>query len=391
MYRPLFVGALAPMLLAASVEAAEVIRVAMFQDAQQVVVSGERSLAIRLQNGDRRMVASPLVLTPVPGGMKSNDEYLPSELFIEAQGQAVSVSVATSRAGSGNPDPGATVVVSGALRILTRGPGLWVVNEVDLEEYVKGVVPAEMNAAWHTEALQAQAVVARTYALYQKMMNPTREFDVLAGTQDQVYRGRRGVDARIEQAVERTRGLVLTYRNAPILAAFSSTAAGPTEDAMNVWNKDLPYLKGVDCPFDADSPYYSWRAVVKLPDLERTLRQQGYPVGAIAGVTPLTHSRAGRVARLRVLHAGGELILRGEDLRRVIGYTVIPSTQFDIEHVGGDVVFSGRGAGHAVGLCQWGAKELADLGYSFSTILHYYFPGTDLTNIQLARLSSPAS
>jgi stage II sporulation protein D len=198
-----------------------------------------------------------------------------------------------------------------------------------------------------------------------------------------------GVDHRVQRAVDETRGLVVTYQNAPIYAAFSSTAAGPTEDSLNVWPKDLPYLKGVECPFDLGSPYYQWKASVKMDQVERQLREQGYAVGTIATMTPIAYSRAGRVTKLRILHSRGELLLRGEDLRKAVGYTVIPSTQFEIESVGLNVVFVGYGAGHAVGLCQWGAKELAELGYPFASILRYYYPGTELRNAALTPLLPP--
>ena len=104
---------------------------------------------------------------------------------------------------------------------------------------------------WHPEMLKVQAVATRTYAIYQRMAKRGARYDVVASTQDQVYRGRQGVDERVlAGGRDKHGGIVITYQNAPILAAFSSTAAGPTEDAMNVWSKDLPYLKGVECPFD---------------------------------------------------------------------------------------------------------------------------------------------
>ena len=278
------------------------------------------------------------------------------------------------------------VVLLGIVNLVRRGKGLLVINQVDLEEYVKGVVPAEVNSAWHIEMLKVQAVAARTYALYQHMLSASRDYDVAASIQDQVYRGRQGVDARVQEAVESTRGLVVTHEGAPIYAAFSSTAAGITEDAMVVWSKDLPYLKGVECPFDVESPYYQWKASFRVTTLERNLRHQGFAVGTIATMTPVGFSRAGRVAKLRILHSKGELIVRGEDLRKAIGYTVVPSTQFTIESIGQDIVLAGYGAGHAVGLCQWGAKELAELGYSFPSILRYYYPGTELQNVALTKM-----
>ena len=276
--------------------------------------------------------------------------------------------------------------VSGLVHLVRRGKGLLVINQVDLEEYVKGVVPAEVNSTWHVEMLKVQAVAARTYALYQHMLSTSRDYDVAASIQDQVYRGRQGVDARVQDAVESTRGLVVTHDGAPIYAAFSSTAAGITEDSMVVWSKDLPYLKGVECPFDVESPYYQWKASFKVTTLERNLRRQGFSVGTIATMTPVSFSRAGRVAKLRILHSKGDLIVRGEDLRKAVGYTVVPSTQFTIESIGQDIVLAGYGAGHAVGLCQWGAKELAELGYSFTSILRYYYPGTEVQNVALTKM-----
>ena len=278
--------------------------------------------------------------------------------------------------------------VSGVVRLIRRSKGLLVINHVDLEEYVKGVVPAEVNSAWHPEMLKVQAVAARTYALYQHTLSASRDYDVAASTQDQVYRGRHGIDERVEQAVESTRGLVVAYQNAPILAAFSSTAAGLTEDATVVWSKDLPYLKGVECPFDAASPYYQWKTSFKVETLENNLRQLGFNIGTIVTLTPLSYSRSGRVATLRLLHSKGELILRGEELRKAVGYTVVPSTQFTIDSFGEEVVMSGYGAGHAVGLCQWGAKELAQLGHSFANILLYYYPGTELQDVSLTQIPS---
>jgi stage II sporulation protein D len=102
------------------------------------------------------------------------------------------------------------------------------------------------------------------------------------------------------------------------------------------------------------------------------------PVGTIATLTPYLYSRSGRVDKIRILHSEGVLILRGQDLRKAVGYSVVLSTQFEVEVFGRLLILAGRGSGHAVGLCQWGAKELAERGYRFDTILHYYFPDTVL-------------
>jgi len=361
--------------------AAELVRVLLMQDVQHVEVFAERGVVVQVPNGEARVSAGTVALRPTAGGLMMNGERVAAEsVTLWSRGGDL---VVTNGNGAGDQK---SLAVGGGLKVLLRGGGLSLVNDVDLEEYVKGVVPAEMSPSWHLEALKAQAVVARTYALYQRMLNKSREYDLVATVQDQVYQGRRGIDARVQEAVEATRGIAVAYQNAPIFAAFSSTAAGPTEDAMNVWSKDLPYLKGVDCPFDVNSPRYQWRTVVKLQDLEETFRRQGVDVGAIASLTPFAYSKAGRVTKLRILHSRGELILRGEDFRRLVGYSVIPSTQFEVESMGWELALSGRGSGHAVGLCQWGAKELAEHGYPYTTILAYYFPGTELRRVSsLAR------
>jgi stage II sporulation protein D len=270
------------------------------------------------------------------------------------------------------------MTLPGRLIVKRLNHRLLVIIELDLEEYIKGVVPAEMNSAWHLEALKVQAIAARTYAVYQIRQGTNKDFDIFASTKDQVYRGRSANNFSVIRAVEETRNLIVTYEGLPIFAAYHSTAAGPTEDAAYVWSMDLPYLKGVECPFDIESPRYQWRTDVSVPSLEQRLREEEFPVGIIASIDPVSYSPSGRVAQVRILHSGGELFLRGEDLRRVVGYTMLASTMFDLEVTGLRIQFTGRGAGHGVGLCQWGAKVLAERGYSAGTILRYYYPGTEI-------------
>ncbi|MDF0667501.1 MAG: SpoIID/LytB domain-containing protein [Nitrospira sp.] len=369
-------------------EAAQSIRVLLAPDVQQLEVQTDQTIWVTDEHG-QAWSYRPVLRIKVRGHalILNGKPVVTDQLMLRAgiHDLKLRLNQNGNRTALHTGDEKGALQVSGLIQLVRRGKGLLLVNHVDLEEYVKGVVPAEVNPAWHRELLKVQAVATRTYALYQRMLSSTRDYDVVAGIQDQVYRGRQGIDARVVEAVEATRGLVVTYQGAPIYAAFSSTAAGITEDAMTVWSKDLPYLKGVECPFDIESPYYQWKASLKIDTLEKNLRQQGYAVGTISAITPLAYSRAGRVATLQIVHSSGELTIRGEDLRKAVGYTVVPSTQFTIESVGEDVVISGYGAGHAVGLCQWGAKELADLGYSFSSILRYYYPGTELQDASLTQ------
>ena len=383
--------------LSSEVEAAQSIRVLLSADVSQLDIRGDGALWVAdIKGHGQAMRASIQVAVAGTGFLMNGVRMQTEQLTLHGGERGLTLTFPRpARRPNGSAilsgDSGTEISLSGIVHLVRRGKGFLVINRVDLEEYVKGVVPAEVSSAWHPEMLKAQAVAARTYALYQQMLSTTRDYDVAATIQDQVYRGKQGIDAGILRAVDDTRGLVVTYQDAPIYAAFSSTAAGLTEDAMNVWSKEYPYLKGVECPFDLASPYYQWKSSFKVDTLEQNLRQQGFSVGTIATMTPLSFSRGGRVAKLRILHSGGELVLRGEELRKAVGYTIIPSTQFAIESIGRDVVLSGFGAGHAVGMCQWGAKELAELGYPFSTILRYYYPGTELQNMTLTKPPTPPS
>lgn len=383
--------------LSSGAEAAEPIRVLLSTDVPRLDIRAGSPLWVTDAKGRGQALRTPVQVAAAGTGFLLNGVRMQTEqLTLHGGEQGLTLTFPRparnpNGAAVSSGDSGMEISVSGLVHLVRRGKGFLVINRVDFEEYVKGVVPAEVSSTWHPEMLKTQAIAARTYALYQQMLSVTREYDVAATVQDQVYRGKQGIDVGILRAVEDTRGLVVTYQGAPIYAAFSSTAAGLTEDAMNVWSKEYPYLKGVECPFDLASPYYQWKSSFKIDTLEQNLRQQGFSVGTIATMTPLSFSRGGRVAKLRILHSGGELILRGEELRKAVGYTIIPSTQFAIESIGRDVVLSGFGAGHAVGMCQWGAKELAELGYSFDTILRYYYPGTELQNMALTKTPTPPS
>ncbi len=373
-----------------SVGASETIRVALSQKAAQVHVQSGKSARLRVSSGRRVPGKLPVTVKPTVRGLLINGhQKITKESFIIQSGKGTITLSINERAGESSSH-GRKWVVSGSVTIKASGASLLVVNQIDLDDYVAGVVVSEINTGWHLEVLKAQAVAARTYVLRKKMLNQDQPYDVVASVQDQVYTGRTQVNGSVRKAVHETQNIVVTYDDRPIFAAYSSTAAGPTEDAKNVWSKDLPYLKGVDCPFDRESPRFQWRAAIELTTIERQLRKSGYPIGVLATLTPFTYTQAGRIDQIRILHSKGEIILRGQDFRRVIGYAAVPSTHFTIEKFGEELVLAGRGSGHAVGLCQWGAKEMAELGYRHQSILQYYYPGTQLTHRRKVLMTSPS-
>jgi len=152
---------------------------------------------------------------------------------------------------------------------------------------------------------------------------------------------------------------------------------------------DLPYLKGVSCPFDQNSPYYQWNKTFLMDAVQALFIKAGYTIGTIASVTPFRWTQAGRISQIRVLHSQGELIVKAEDLRRILGYTELPSTHFKIDKIGREMQIQGQGYGHGVGLCQWGAKEMADMGYTFDKILKYYYPGVRVVPFSSVTAAEP--
>lgn len=364
------------------------IRVGLADAAQILSIQSADPFSIRLPSG-KTFKASGRVSIRLHGASLLLNERAVAEsrVWVEGSSEIFQVRVGRKLGEANSSDPSQEWVVRGPLEIQVTPTGLALVNWIDLEDYVAGVVSGEVGARWPIEALKAQAVAARTYVLYKKVENQLQPFDVVAGVQDQVYHGHSSRAESVLKAVAATKGQVVTYDQRPIFAAYSSTAAGPTEDALYVWALDLPYLKGVDCPFDQQAPRYDWRTSFTFDYLEQQLRKEGFDVGKVATFTPYTFTPSGRVDRVRLLHSRGEIILRGQDLRRVVGYSKIFSTQFSIESFGPEVVVVGHGAGHAVGMCQWGMREMAELGYDYQSIVRHYYPGTTLLPIERVNLT----
>ncbi len=270
----------------------------------------------------------------------------------------------------------------GAVEVRRKAGGkLMVINDVDIEDYLKGVIPAEIPFDWETEAVKAQAVASRSYALYQKGEAGRRPYHIRATVDSQVYLGKSAERDLSTQAVESTAGMVVTYEGHVIPAFFHSSCGGHTEDAAVLWGLDAPYLKGVDCDCPEISRYGVWEKRFTAATVAGALRRQGYRISGIRGVEIGELTAAGRVKDVVFSHAGGRTSVPSEALRAALGYSEIPSIFFEPELIGGEVVFSGRGLGHGVGLCQWGAKMLALKGFDFKAILAYYYPGTEVVRL----------
>lgn len=267
----------------------------------------------------------------------------------------------------------------GGLTVKVHDGGLMVINTLDLEEYLYGVLPLEAPAQWEMPALRAQAIVARTYALYKRKGNANGDYDVTSHhLQDQRYDGYSAEHHRASQAVDETRGLVITCHGALIPAYYHAESGGHTESSEYVWSASHPCLRGVKAPIYPASPYLQWSATLSRQDIRAALAKKGYNLGTVRHLEPLTRSPTGRIALLKIGHTGGEIVLRGTDFRLALGADVIRSTYFTVDVHGERVIFTGQGWGHGVGLCQWCSQQMAQLGYDHEAILKHYYQGAEL-------------
>ena len=272
----------------------------------------------------------------------------------------------------------------GSIEILRNDKGgLLVINELNVEEYLKGVLNEEISAKWHPESIKAQAVVARTYALYQKENRKDNPYHMEATTTDQVYGGVRREDERTNKAAKDTQGIVLTYEGKLAKVFYHSISGGITEDVTDVWGGEgNNYLKSIKCDFDKDAPNYQWETEIDAVDLEMLLSRNGIKVDGILSIEPVSFTSSGRVSELQIRHKNGIEKISGVNFRKIIGYETIRSTLFRIKEGEGSFIFYGKGSGHGVGLCQWGAKGMAEKGYSYIDILKYYYPGIEIKKIK---------
>ncbi|MTI66057.1 MAG: SpoIID/LytB domain-containing protein [Firmicutes bacterium] len=312
------------------------------------------------------------------------------------------------------------------------------INFLPLNHYLYGVVPREVSASWPMEALKAQAVAARNYTLINKSKHSNSGYGLCDTHDCQVYGGYAVENEKSNKAVDDTSNKVITYNGNLISAFYHSTSGGHTENSENIWSFEVPYLKGVDDKFSKDSPNSKWELSIDKEKLEKKLLENDIKLGDISQIKILEVSDNGRVLKLLVIGTEGNKVFEKEAIRKIIGYYELKSTWYNVKtdadvyvidgnsnkpikktinntkiitvdglnsvsrdsdrRVGnenykkfsitdGEVdkkvsaipttyYFSGKGWGHGLGMSQWGAKRMAELGYSFDEILEYYYTGT---------------
>lgn len=269
----------------------------------------------------------------------------------------------------------------GALELRHRGAGLIAVNIVPVDDYLLSVVPEEMPIDWPAEALKAQSVAARSFALKSRGRHAAEGYDLCTTTHCQLYKGIASEKTASTAAVRATRGEVLTYGGQPIEALFHTDSGGMTESSEDVWGNPIPYLRAVrDTPLGT----MPWTKTMSTADLEKKLAAKGHAIGRLRAIelSPLAVGRAakdrtasGRVKAMTVTGTKGSVTLSGTAWRSLLG---LKSTLFDAKLTKDTVTFTGFGAGHGLGISQWGAERMAVGGASYADILHHYYTGVTL-------------
>ena len=253
------------------------------------------------------------------------------------------------------------------------------INSLGLEDYVKGILRHEVSDRWPLEVIKAQAVAARSYAVYQIHANKGKEYDLTSDIYSQVYGGKSAERYRTNIAAERTEGEILIYQNKIFPAYYHATCGGKTEDVRVLWKDDIPPLKGVDCHFCKLSPHFQWKRNYRLKDIQEILNAHGYTIGLIKEIKVLSRTPSGRVKMLLIISKDGQVTsIEANRFRNLIGPNLIKSNLYSIEMKGYFFDLIGRGWGHGVGMCQWGAYAMAKERYDYKEILKYYYPGAEV-------------
>lgn len=343
------------------------IRVAILKADSKLIVAGEE---LRLQLPEPKPVsyylASPALVEAAETGLSVNQENFPHDQIdiwslnspLTIQGKHYQGRIEIHR----QPDH----------RLL-------VLNELPLETYLIGLIHGEMHASWPKEALKAQVVAARTYALFRQkkrggtLTRPGILYDLENTFADQVYLGSKGAqDVLVQKAIGETQGEVLWYLGY-YPAYFHSCCGGQTEMTDRVWGQSEVSSSVVD-RFCERAPFRNWQLVLPTKAFLKKLRSHGLEGNRLLHIQREKWENGPRNVLVEIATDKMTLFLSANDLRRILGYDQLKSTWFDLQQLPQKIVFTGSGYGHGVGLCQWGAKAMAEAGKTYRDILQFYYP-----------------
>lgn len=345
------------------------VRISIADRARSVVVAGDRLSIFDGESGDRLYAWS--------GGGTAQIRRGGPGLQVVAGAKAVAAAkrLLVEAVDSVRVDQG---VYFGRIEVRVHRGRILVINRLPLETYLLGIVGSEMSPAWPIEALKAQAVAARTYAVQRRMMMraANRPYDLESSVLSQVYNGAERIRPSVIRAVKETRGEVLAFTHDVVQALFHSTCGGRTVSAKAAFGREVPYLKPRRCKWCRQSSRHRWSLEIPLSEMSMKLRRARLAKHELTGV-----SRASETNLVRLEEGRRKRQVSPKKVRRAVGYGELYSTRFTAETKGHTVHIHGRGFGHGVGMCQWGAKGMAEAGRSYRQILGYYYRGVRLKRI----------
>lgn len=322
---------------------------------------------------------------------KSKRQQTADRRVFKATGSSASdcIAIATDKVGLNK------ACYNGEFIVTANGNKLNAINVIDIEDYLRGVVPYEIGKLDESkfEALKAQAVAARTYAYKHFGSRVAQGFDVYADTRDQVYKGLHSATALTDKAVRETEGVVMTYNGEFITAYYHSTCGGETEGVVTWGRPDHPYLKNKPdlrpdgTPWCRESSYSEWTREFtedELRDLfQINAKEAKANVPSFSSIKSMHIQdtlKSGRIHTLVIETNNGSFTAKADKIRWLFkrGGTILPSSFFRIHKNGNDWILKGKGFGHGVGLCQMGARARAQAGQSYIQILTHYYPGITL-------------
>jgi len=306
-----------------------------------------------------------------------------------------------------------------------------VINDVKLDEYLYSVVGSEVNPTWHMEALKAQAVAARNYTIINMGKHDDSGFDLCSTTHCQAYKGYAKEHERTNIAVKETNDRLLYYGEKLATTFYHSSSGGHTENSENVWNDEIPYIRGVDDPYSLGSPNDSWILELDKAEIKKKLKENNMFIGDIIDINIIETSEFGRALKVEFSGTKGKVVLEKEKVRylfgtsnlksiwyniktdsdiyiydistdsikvkRPAGLSIISATEqqtvkptnakisikglFNVKNyniIPYNYIFDGKGWGHGLGMSQYGAKGMAESGYNYVEILEYYYTGTEV-------------
>lgn len=291
----------------------------------------------------------------------------------------------------------------GMLNFHPHGQSLKTVNVVYMEDYLRGVVPPEIGkrADAEIEAVKAQAVAARTYAMAHLKQYGAQPYDMKASIIDQVYDGMDVEESLVNKAIDATAGMTLMYADQFVNAYYHSTCGGMTDAIDHVWDKkEIPYLKAVsDGGACSWSKYYRWQETFTEEQLRGRIEQylasdrgRDLRIGKIVDLTIIEHTPGGRVGELVITTTQSRFSFHRDRIRWVLGRTsnpdlILPSARFDMDITRDSdgsvrrVIFKGSGYGHGVGMCQCGAIGYSRQGWTYDQILSHYYTGAEVKKL----------